>query len=158
MATALDPRIAADLGPTWTGQSAAFTGKLVGMDGTVLVSDATFDEPDTGSGSFRCTTPTDTSWVGTFYYDGTGLSPPIPRLPSDPIGPAVQVDTTQVVPLDSPLGSIGEALLAARADGFGSWVLDKTAKTITLYAPDKTTILWVFDLDSVSAPLARTAR
>lgn len=93
MPTALDPRIAADLGPTWTGQAAALTGKMVAMDETVLASGLAFNEPVAGSGHFRIATPTDTSWVGTVYYDGTGLTPPIAWLPSDPIEPVSNVDT-----------------------------------------------------------------
>lgn len=58
--------------------------------------------------------------------------------------------------LNSPAGSKGEALVAARAQGAGKWVLDKTAKTLKLYAPNGSTLLYTFNLDSGTAPTSRT--
>lgn len=50
--------------------------------------------------------------------------------------------------------SVGDALNAARADGFGKWVLSGT--TLTLYAADGTTIVRTFTLNSATAPTSRT--
>jgi hypothetical protein len=50
--------------------------------------------------------------------------------------------------------TLGEALNAARGQGFGKWVLVGT--TLSLYGPDGTTLWRSFALDSGSAPTSRT--
>lgn len=49
--------------------------------------------------------------------------------------------------------TVGDALLAARAQGFGKWALSGT--TLSLYASDGTTVVRTFTLDSASAPTTR---
>jgi hypothetical protein len=49
---------------------------------------------------------------------------------------------------------VGDALNAARAQGFGKWVLSGT--TLTLYAPDGATAVRTFTLDSATAPTQRS--
>jgi len=65
-----------------------------------------------------------------------------------------KLDLTQAVPTSNTAQTLGDALNAARAQGFGKWVLSGT--TLTLYAPDGTTSVRAFTLDSATAPLTRS--
>lgn len=76
----------------------------------------------------------------------------IPWNGSSPIG---GLDLTTPVPTSNTPNTLGDCLNAARAQGFGKWVIDKNAKTLTLYAPDGVTVVRTFNLDSVTAPLQR---
>lgn len=69
---------------------------------------------------------------------------------------SIVIDPTQAVPTSNTAQTIGDALNAARAQGFGKWTLDANSKTLTLFAGDGTTIVRTFNLDSVSAPTTRT--
>jgi hypothetical protein len=64
------------------------------------------------------------------------------------------LNLSQAVPTSNTAQTVGDALNAARAQGFGKWQLVGT--TLTLYAPDGTTPVRTFSLDSVSAPTIRT--
>jgi hypothetical protein len=64
------------------------------------------------------------------------------------------LNLSQAVPTSNTVQTVGDALNAARAQGFGKWQLVGT--TLTLYAPDGTTAVRTFSLDSVSAPTIRT--
>jgi hypothetical protein len=64
------------------------------------------------------------------------------------------LNLTQAIPTTNTAQTVGDALNAARADGFGKWVLVGT--TLTLYAGDGTTAVRVFTLDSGTAPTSRT--
>ena len=64
------------------------------------------------------------------------------------------LDLTQAVPTSNTAGTVGDALNAARAQGFGRWTIAGT--TLTLYGPDGTTIVRTFTLDSATAPTSRT--
>lgn len=66
----------------------------------------------------------------------------------------VQIDMTQAIPTSNTAQTVGDALNAARAQGFGKWVLSGT--TLTLYAGDGTTVVRTFTLDSSTAPTQRT--
>jgi len=48
------------------------------------------------------------------------------------------LDLDQLIGTDVVVGSVGEALAAARAQGVGKWVINTSAKTITLLYPDNT--------------------
>jgi hypothetical protein len=63
------------------------------------------------------------------------------------------LNLSQAVPTSNTAQTIGDALNAARAQGFGKWVLSGT--TLTLYASDGTTAVRTFTLDSASAPTQR---
>lgn len=78
------------------------------------------------------------------------------NLPGSPaaVGSVMQVDLTQALDLTPVTETVGDALLAARAQGFGKWTLVST--TLTLYANDGTTPLRVFTLDSATTPTSRT--
>jgi hypothetical protein len=64
------------------------------------------------------------------------------------------LNLAQVVATSNTAQTVGDALNAARAQGFGKWVLAGTS--LTLYAADGTTIVRTFTLDSASAPTQRT--
>jgi len=66
----------------------------------------------------------------------------------------VKLDLTQAVPTSNTAETVGDALNAARADGFGKWV--KSGTTVTLYANDGTTAVRSFTLDSSTSPTSRT--
>lgn len=61
---------------------------------------------------------------------------------------------TTAVATSNTAQTVGDALNAARAQGFGKWVLSGT--TLTLYAADGTTAVRTFTLDSASLPTSRT--
>lgn len=67
----------------------------------------------------------------------------------------VQIDGTQAVPAtgNAP-NSVNDCLNAARAQGFGKWVLNGTS--LSLFAADGTTAVRTFVLDSVSSPTTRS--
>jgi hypothetical protein len=73
---------------------------------------------------------------------------------STPNTASVNLNLSQAVPTSNTAQTVGDALNAARAQGFGKWQLVGT--TLTLYAPDGTTAVRTFSLDSVSAPTVRT--
>jgi hypothetical protein len=64
------------------------------------------------------------------------------------------INLSQAVPTSNTPQTVGDALNAARAQGFGKWQLVGT--TLTLFAPDGITAVRTFSLDSVSAPTVRT--
>ena len=78
------------------------------------------------------------------------------NLPASPaaVGSAMTLDLTQALDLTPTDETVGDALLAARAQGFGKWAL--SGVTLTLYAEDGTTALRVFTLDDADAPTSRT--
>jgi hypothetical protein len=67
---------------------------------------------------------------------------------------AIPIDLTQTIPTNNTSQTVGDALNAARAQGFGKWVLSGT--TLTLYAADGTTAVRVFALDKSSGPTSRS--
>lgn len=58
------------------------------------------------------------------------------------------------VPTSNTANTVADCLNAARAQGFGKWVLSGT--TLSLYAPDGTTVVRSFTLDNATAPSQRT--
>lgn len=64
------------------------------------------------------------------------------------------LDLTQAVPTSNTDQTVGDALNAARAQGFGKWAISGT--TLTLYAADGTTAVRTFTLDSATAPTQRS--
>jgi hypothetical protein len=66
----------------------------------------------------------------------------------------VNINMSQSVPTSNTAQTVGDALNAARAYGFGKWVINGT--TLSLYASDNTTIIKTFTLDSGSYPTSRT--
>jgi hypothetical protein len=65
----------------------------------------------------------------------------------------VQFDLSQNVPLSNTAHSIGDALNAARAQGFGKWQI--VGNTMNIYAEDGITLVKSFNLDSGSYPTQR---
>lgn len=74
------------------------------------------------------------------------------RLTTDAQG-RVSLNLTQTIPTTNTAQTVGDALNAARAQGFGKWVLSGTS--LTLYAADGTTVVRTFTLDNASAPTSR---
>ena len=66
----------------------------------------------------------------------------------------VNINMSQSVPTSNTAHTIGDALNAARAYGFGKWVI--SGATLSLYASDNTTVIKTFTLDSGSYPTSRT--
>ena len=63
------------------------------------------------------------------------------------------LDMTQPVPTSNTAQTVGDALNAARAQGFGKWTIN--GNTLSFYAPDGTTIIKSFTLDSAKFPSQR---
>jgi hypothetical protein len=78
------------------------------------------------------------------------------NLPASPaaVGSAMTLDLTQAVPTSNTAQTVGDALNAARAQGFGKWTLQGTQ--LTLYAANGTTVVKTFVLDDATAPTSRT--
>lgn len=89
------------------------------------------------------------SGSGPFQYTTGALA----NGPSGGGGGAVTLDLTQAVPASNSPGTVGEALAAARAQAFGKWT--KSGTTLTLYAPDGTTVVRTFTLNDANAPTTR---
>lgn len=64
------------------------------------------------------------------------------------------VDFTTIIPTSNTANTVGDALNAARANGFGKWVISGTG--LSIYAPDNTTVIKTFTLDSSTNPTSRT--
>lgn len=71
----------------------------------------------------------------------------------DSVTENVNINMTQNIPTANTAQTIGDAMNAARAQGFGKWVLSGT--TLNLYAADNTTVVRTFTLDSSTAPTQR---
>lgn len=76
-------------------------------------------------------------------------------IPDSPaaVGSAMTLDLTQAVPTSNTAQTLGDALNAARAQGFGKWVM--TGTSLVLYASDGTTVVRTFVLDSATSPTSR---
>jgi hypothetical protein len=72
-------------------------------------------------------------------------------------GSAMTLELSQPIPAVNVPQTVGDALNAARAEGFGRWVADTASvpPTITLYAADGLTPVRVFQVDSASSPTQR---
>ena len=84
----------------------------------------------------------------------TGSSRMIPVLMEYDLEATSYLDMTQAVPISNTAETIGDSLNAARAQGFGKWVISGT--TLTLYANDGTTSVKSFTLNSATNPTSRT--
>jgi hypothetical protein len=81
------------------------------------------------------------------------LVTPENKLAADTQG-RVSLNLTQTIPATNTAQTVGDALNAARAQGFGKWVLSGTS--LTLFAADGTTVVRTFTLDSATAPTQRS--
>jgi hypothetical protein len=70
-----------------------------------------------------------------------------------PPNKSLQIDLAQTVPTSNTAQTVGDALNAARAQGFGKWSLLGTV--LTLYAGDGATVVRTFTLDSATSPTSR---
>jgi hypothetical protein len=103
-----------------------------------------------GLTSVLLTLDADDGYRGTIVWDSGGGSP---FYVADEVYIPPSLDMTQAVPTSNVAHSVGDALNAARAQGFGKWTLVGT--TLTLYASDGTTAVRTFTLDSATAPTTR---
>lgn len=83
----------------------------------------------------------------------TGVHPGV-TIPNVSTVASANLNLSQTIPVSNAANTVGDALNAARAEGFGKWVLSGT--TLTIYAPDGTTPVRVFTLDSATNPTSRT--
>jgi hypothetical protein len=106
-----------------------------------------------GINAATATLNADGSYHGVIVWDSGGGSPfyvaDEVNIPPTTVG----IDLTQAVPTSNMAQTVGDALNAARAQGFGKWTVSGT--TLTLYANDGTTAVRTFTLDSSSAPTQR---
>lgn len=86
------------------------------------------------------------------YIVGTNLDDPVSSRAAP--GDNMTLDLTQAIPTSNTAQTVGDALNAARAEGFGKWVLIGT--TLTLYAGDGVTVVRTFTLDSATNPTQRS--
>lgn len=99
------------------------------------------------------TLDTDGGYRGSIVWDSGGGSP-IYVADEVYVPPTkAMLDMTQAVPTSNTAQTVGDALNAARAQGFGKWVL--TGTSLALYAADGTTVVKTLTLDSSSAPTQR---
>lgn len=77
-------------------------------------------------------------------------------IPASPaaVGSAMTLDLTQALDLTPTDETVGDALLAARAQGFGSW--EQSGTTVTLIAADGTTVVHTLTLNDATNPTSRT--
>jgi len=77
------------------------------------------------------------------------------NLPANPAatGDPMTLDMSQHVPLSNTAQTVGDALNAARAEGFGKW--DLIGTTLTLYAADGATPVHAFTLNDATNPTMR---
>lgn len=78
------------------------------------------------------------------------------NLPASPaaVGSAMTLDLMQAIPDNPTDGTVGDALQAAEAQGFGKWTISGT--TLTIYRHDGVTVARTFTLDSATTPTSRT--
>lgn len=94
--------------------------------------------------------------------NASDLYPFASRIPVNPaaVGSAMRIDTTQPLDPSYPVGTTGEALVAARAAGMGNWVFstDGVGPFWAVKSHDDSTDLAVFTQDSQDSPTYRTRR
>jgi hypothetical protein len=81
------------------------------------------------------------------------LATPAHPLATDSSGNSL-ISLTQSIPASNTAQTVGDALNASRAQGFGAWTVAGT--TLTLYAGDGVTVVRTFTLNSSTAPTSRT--
>lgn len=173
-------QIAANFGASKTGLAASVQYTVTKTDGTTLIAATNAGVAESPSGSGIYTTAVanwDSSWAGQITWTITGqsgiaandtfdafdqmaasaaaaiLANPAYKLSTSASG-QVQQDMAQAVPTSNAAQTVGDALNAARAQGFGKWVLSGTS--LTLYAADGTTAVRTFTLDRAAGPTSRT--
>lgn len=85
-------------------------------------------------------------------WDGTDLA--YPGGPVSTVVAPVHLDMNQAVPTTNAAHCVGDALNAARAQGFGKWMLQ--GGTLTIYAADGVTAVKTFTLNPATNPTSRS--
>lgn len=80
------------------------------------------------------------------------------NLPDEPaaVGSAMTIDLTQALDETATAATVGAALNAARAQGFGRWAISEDGLTLTIYRSDDTTPVIAFTLPTAKNPKSRT--
>lgn len=68
----------------------------------------------------------------------------------------VSLNLAQAIPTSNTAQTLGDALNAARAQGFGPWSFNTSTKVLTLFAADGVTTVHTFNLDSATSPTSRS--
>lgn len=151
------------LNQTWTGGNTFGSITQTNMNANTV---SMVEQNSTGifTGNFPSTI-TNVGRYGAIFYQQSGGSPAIAtdvKLGSPPpldwlgtvLASGVSLDFTQIIPTTNTAQTVGDALNAARAQGFGKWII--SGSSLALYAGDGTTIVRTFILDNASAPTQRT--
>ena len=102
------------------------------------------------------------SWITAAFVGAANMAPVLSELflvavdYQDAAGfgmTGVKLDMAQAVPVSNTAQTLGDSLNAARAQGFGKWV--RSGTTLTLYAPDGSTVVHTFTLDAPVNPTQR---
>ncbi|HZO90523.1 MAG TPA: hypothetical protein VFB38_19505 [Chthonomonadaceae bacterium] len=142
---------AVDFGTSKTGLTTVGY-RLLNADGTVNTARTTAGvvEAPAGSGSYQAAVTFPDGFSGKLTWD-TGEA--TPKYAHEDINASQPLDLSQAVPTSNTAQTLGDALNAARAQGFGKWVLSGT--TLTLYAADGTTVVRTFTLNDPTSPTQR---
>jgi hypothetical protein len=135
--------------------------QLFNADGSVNGSRITAGvaERGTNTGLYGASVSFPDGFQGELRWDTGGSASSVA---SDEINPTpfekALLDLTQMVPTSNTAHSVGDALNAARAQGFGKWIMNLLANppTLALYAADGTTVVRSFTLNDPTSPTSRT--
>lgn len=157
-------RLADNLDATVSGRASAAdyttarAAKLDNLDATTSsrLASAGYTAPDNATIATRASQASVDTIAGYIDTEVAAIKAKTDNLPASPaaVGSAMTLDLTQAVPTSNTAQTVGDALNAARAQGFGKWAL--TGTSLVLYAPDGTTIVRTFTLDSATSPTSRT--
>lgn len=126
--------------------------QLVDTTGTPVGGRITSGVMALGGGWYGASVAFGETFTGAIRWD-TGEATPLVAL--EEINAAGErLDMAQMVPLTNAAQTLGDALNAARAQGFGAWRLVGT--TLALLAPDGLTVVRTFTLDDAANPTVRT--
>ena len=135
----------------------AFATGLVGTIGYTLWSSAVppviiAARTTAGIGEIGATTIYQSNVTHPDNFDGSLVWDDTVNFANETVNPTL-LDLTQPVPTTNTAQTLGDAMNAARAQGFGKWTLVGTA--LTMYAADGTTVVRTFTLDSATVPTSR---
>jgi hypothetical protein len=135
--------------------------QLFNADGTANGSRITAGVTERGAntGLYGASVSFPDGFQGELRWDTGGSNP---AFASEEINPTpfekALLDLAQAVPTSNTAQTVGDALNAARAQGFGKWALNPLANppTLVLYAADGTTVVRSFTLNDPTSPTTRT--
>lgn len=143
------------MGSSQTGLVGTVGVTLLTSSGTVHTARATIGIYEIGGGCYGKNISFPDSWTGSIKWD-TGGGSPVYACEEYVVTPPTSEAITDAI-LNEPFemhtvsGTYGKLLNDVFDEAFGKWVLDPTAKTLTLYKSNGVTILKVFDLTDTAA-------